>query len=318
MSSEKEKMIIDVHTHLNTKEWLPDKFLLGIGKLMSMGMKKQGLKISPEQARDEILSQGYDPDGKKLLEEMNEAGIDKSVVLALDLGIGLGEPEKDVEEINKSFSEIAQRNNGRFIAFAGIDPRRENAAVLFERAIAEWGMKGLKIHPTAGFYPNSKECYALFEIAEHYNIPVLTHSGTMFPPLKGKYAHPIYLDDVTVDFPNLNIIAAHLGGPWKDELLSLMKTRDNLFADISSYQFGYHQSPTTFRKTLRDAIDIGGDEKILFASDFPSCRSAMSNSEWVEIFKKLPEESGDGIKFSSEEVDNILGKNAERILNLNE
>ncbi len=311
-------MIIDVHTHLNTKEWLPDRFLLGVGNLMSMAMKKQGMEITPEMARDEVLSQGYDPEGLQLLEEMDDAGIDKSVILVLDLGVGLGEPEKPIEEINKSFADIAKNNKGRLIAFAGIDPRRENSPELFEKMINEWGMKGLKIHPTAGFYPDSDECYALFEVAQQYNVPVLTHSGTMFPPLKGKYARPLHLDDVTVDFPRLNIIAAHLGGPWRDELLSLMRTRDNLFTDISSYQFGYHQSPEKFRAMLREAINLGGDDKILFATDFPSARSAMSNGEWVEIIKNLPEGNGKGVDFSREEVEKILGKNAETIIKVHE
>lgn len=310
-------MIIDFHTHLNTREWLPERFLLGIGNLMSMGMRKQGMVISPEEARDKILSEGYDPEGLKLLEEMDDAGIDKSVVLTLDLGVGLGEPEKPIEEINKAFADIAGEHSERFIAFAGIDPRRKNAPQLFEKAIKEWGMKGLKIHPTAGFYPNSDECYALFEVVQHYKVPALTHSGTIFPPLKGKYARPLYLEDVTVDFPDLDIVAAHLGGPWRDELLALMRTRDNLFTDISSYQFGYHQAPETFRKILRESIDLGGDEKILFASDFPSARSAMSNAEWVEIIAKLPENNNeDGIKFTSDESEKILGKNAERILKI--
>ncbi|MCK5186296.1 MAG: amidohydrolase, partial [Deltaproteobacteria bacterium] len=98
-----------------------------------------------------------DPEAEGLLAEMDEAGIDKSVIFPVDFGVALGDPEVPIEEVNKKYSELARKHPDRLVAFAGVDPRRKDAPDLFKRCINEWGMQGCKLHPCAGFYPNQKE-----------------------------------------------------------------------------------------------------------------------------------------------------------------
>jgi hypothetical protein len=46
-------------------------------------------------------------------------------------------------------------------------------------------------------------------------------------------------------------------------------------------------------------------------------RSIMANSDWVELLKKLPGNAPSaGVTFAVEEVNAIMGGNAQRILNL--
>ena len=52
----------------------------------------------------------------------------------------------------------------RLIAFYGIDPQREGSAEKFEAAVKGGGVSGIKLHPTTGYYPNDRSCYALYEI----------------------------------------------------------------------------------------------------------------------------------------------------------
>jgi hypothetical protein len=42
----------------------------------------------------------------------------------------------------------------------------------------------------------------------------------------------------------------------------------------------------------------------------------MSNVDWVNLIRDLPQKSSDGIRFTDREIALILGGNAQRLLNL--
>jgi predicted TIM-barrel fold metal-dependent hydrolase len=100
----------------------------------------------------------------------------------------------------------------------------------------------IKIHPPHQLlYPNDylngvRELEMLYRAAEREGIPVMIHTGTsIFPGARNKYADPIHLDDVALDFPKLKIIMAHGGRPlWMDTAFFLIRRHRNLYLDISS------------------------------------------------------------------------------------
>ena len=47
-----------------------------------------------------------------------------------------------------------------------------------------------------------------------------------------------------------------------------------------------------------------------------SFRSIMSNADWVQLIKDLPQKSPNGIKFTEHEIALIMGGNAQRLLGL--
>ena len=103
------------------------------------------------------------------------------------------------------------------------------------------GIRMLKIHPPHQFfYANAyrdgfKELEVIYRLAEANGIPVMVHTGTsVFPGARNKYADPIYLDDVSVDFPRLKIILAHGGRPiWMETAFFLLRLHRNMYFDIS-------------------------------------------------------------------------------------
>jgi len=310
-------MIIDIHTHLFVEGWLPNKFYHGAARFITHENAKQGIHQSNEEVGDYLLQAGSDPDADMLLSEMAEAGIEKSVVFPLDLGLALGEPKVPIDEVNRLFADLGKTHPGKLIPFASVDPRRESAADLFEKGVGEWDMKGLKLHPCSGFYPNQKEVYPLLEIAEQKKLPVIIHSGQIMVPLRGKYAQTIYLDDLAVDFPDLPIIAAHAGGRFGyKQMLSLMGIKLNIMVDISSWQIYAQQDYSGFCRALREFIDFTELDRIFFGSDSPSFRSFISNADWVQLFRDLPRNAPEGIKFTDKEIEQILGNNALRLLGL--
>jgi predicted TIM-barrel fold metal-dependent hydrolase len=175
----------------------------------------------------------------------------------------------------------------------------------------------LKLHPSAGFYPNQKEVYPLLEIAQHNKLPVIIHSGSMMVPLRSKYSQTIHLDDLGVDFPDLPIIAAHAGGSFGyHQMLSLMSIKLNFMADISAWQIYAQRDYAGFCRALRKFLDFTEPERIFFGSDSPSFRSIMSNVDWVQLIKDLPQKSPNGITFTEDEIGLIMGGNAQRLLGL--
>jgi len=140
-----------------------------------------------------------------------------------------------IEEQNKYVSDVVKKHPGRLLWFCGVDPRRKGATELFEKCVTEWGAKGLKLYPTTGFLPADREVYPLYELATALKIPVLFHMGPENPPYKNEgNAHAAMLLRVLVDFPDLTVIAAHLGFEYWRDLIALGKVCKNVMCDFSA------------------------------------------------------------------------------------
>jgi microsomal dipeptidase-like Zn-dependent dipeptidase len=65
---------------------------------------------------------------------------------------------------------------------------------------------------------------------------------------------------------------------------------------------------------MRDRIGI---DRMLFGSDRTGTTLRVPQTEWVEMFRRLPETGARyGYPFSREDVDTLLGGNAQRIFAL--
>ena len=193
-------------------------------------------------------------------------------------------------------------------------------------------MKGLKLLPPTGFYPNDKEVYPLYAKAEELGVPVLVHTGPETIPLYSKYSQPIYLDEVCNYFPDLKIIAAHAGYCWMEELIVLASNKTNLYIDLAAWQTKIRRQKkeetpeeierrqrqnTEFYKTLRHILNTIGARRVLFGSDWPPMRLYMSQKVWVNVFREVPDYVREaGIEFREGEMDLILGGSAAKVLGL--
>lgn len=310
-------MVIDFHAHLFNRDWLPEKFWSDMVTRAAAVRKLNGQEADPQEIAASMFDVFGDPQGDVLVDEMTEAGIDYTLIMTLDLGLKLGECPVSIEEKNRLISQVVKRHEGKIGAFFGVDPRREGGVALFEKAVREWGMRGLKLDPAAGFYPDDRIVYPYYEKAVELGVPVLCHTGAAIPPFRNKYCDPIYLDDVTLDFPELTVIAAHVGFGWWQQLSFLISKKTNLVTDISGWQVLANRDYALFCRYLREMLTIGGAHNFLFATDGPAFRLyGLHNKNYVELFKGLPEKAPAGIEFSEEEVEAILYRNAQRILGL--
>ncbi len=209
---------------------------------------------------------------------------------------------------NEEIAELAHKNSDVAIPFASIDPHRGAEGVrLAKKLINEYGVKGFKFHPSVQeFFPNDRMAYPLYETIAEAKLPALFHTGQTGVGagtragggVRLKYSHPMLLDDVAVDFPDMPIILAHPSFPWQEEALSVATHKPQVYIDLSGW------SPKYFPPILVQYANSLLKDKILFGSDYP----VMTPERWMADFEKL--------NIKPEVRPLILKMNAARLLGL--
>jgi predicted TIM-barrel fold metal-dependent hydrolase len=187
---------------------------------------------------------------------------------------------------NDAVLELAARHPDVVIPFASLDPHRGAEAVSAARRLISAGARGLKLHPPAQqFFPNERLAYPLYEVFAEARLPVLFHTGHsgMGTGMRGgggirlKYGHPMPIDDVAVDFPDMPIIMAHPSFPWQDEAISVCLHKPQVYIDLSGW------SPKYFSATLVQYANSLLKHKILFGSDYPW----LTPDRWMADFAAI-------------------------------
>jgi len=135
-------------------------------------------------------------------------------------------------------------------------------------------IKGLKFYPGyEPFYPNESRLKVWFEMAMEYDVPVMFHSGDTYAPRgKVKYSHPLHIDDLAVDYPDLKIVICHVGNPWIKDCMEMVYKNENVYADISGLVLGdFSEKFERYIKTdIEEMITYAGDPSyLLYGTDWP-------------------------------------------------
>lgn len=296
-------MIIDIHTHIAYNKIFPSKFTSEVSESIKVQKESERLVIN------HIMNAGLmDSTAEVFLKKMDEAKIDKSVLLIADFGIALGEAELSIEQMFDLHRNIMNVNPDRFIVFGGIDPRRGVKGVeLFEKSIKEYKFKGLKLYPPCGFELDDPGLYPLYEICNEYELPVLTHTGPSLKILGQEKKYPASILKVADEFKNIKFILAHAGARDCETTLEITKKRENVFFDISTFQrFLTTKEEMNFQ--FRQFCDHCPD-RIIFGTDYPMFLLSASQKQLVSLVENLE-------SVSAAEKDNILYKNACHVLNI--
>ena len=144
----------------------------------------------------------------------------------------------------------------------------------------------------------------------------MCHTGAIVGPLYSKYCDPLWLDDLCVDFPHLTFIAAHMGHGFRHGLFHLGACKHNLWTDISDNQRRARHEFGLFAEALRGALDNFGVDRVLFGTDGPYLRPVLSDKDYVQLIRDLPRNSPEGVSFTDDEVQAVLGGNAARMFGL--
>lgn len=205
---------------------------------------------------------------ERLLGDMKTAGVDRAFILTSYLA-NVQRPRVD------KVLELAQPHPELYVveglSLAGGAP--------FDLAATEERLRtgqtiGLKLYPGyEHYYPTDRLCEPIYDLAARYRVPVMFHSGDTYTKMgKLKYSHPMHLDDVAVDHPDMRIVICHLGNPWFRDTAELVYKNDNVRADISGLILGDFEA--RFERWLadqvRDVILYAGDpEDLMYGTDWP-------------------------------------------------
>lgn len=209
---------------------------------------------------------------------------------------------------NEEIAEAAANNSDMMMAFASIDPHKgKMGAREARRLITEYGVRGFKFHPTVqAYHPYDRMAWPIYEVIAEYHMPAIFHTGhsgigsgmRCGGGLRMEYSNPMHLDDVAIDFPDMQIVMAHPSFPWQDEALSVATHKPNVWIDLSGW------SPKYFPKQLVQYSNTLLKDRVLFGSDYP----LITPERWMADFA----EAG----FKESVMPGILKDNAIRLLGM--
>ena len=92
------------------------------------------------------------------------------------------------------------------------------------------------------FGPEDPKYLPYYKIAAKYHLPVIFHTGDNWSTTaKLKYAHPLRVDEVAVDHPDVRFVLAHFGNPWLFDAAEVIFKNTNVWADLSGLFVGSNQ-----------------------------------------------------------------------------
>jgi predicted TIM-barrel fold metal-dependent hydrolase len=117
---------------------------------------------------------------------------------------------------------------------------------------------------------NDPQLWPFYEKACELDIPLTIHTGMSYVvPQPSKYTLPILLDDILLDFPDLKIIAYHMGWPQTEELIGLAGKHQNLYLSLSGIIGWLARSPYRGYHMIGEALQWVSPDRIVMGLDLP-------------------------------------------------
>ena len=168
---------------------------------------------------------------------------------------------------NDTVASYISQHPGRFIGAAAVDLTAPMSAVReLRRCVTQLGFRALRVVPWLwNLPPDDRRYYPLYAECVELGIPFCTQAGHAGPLAESEPGRPIpYLDRVALDFPELTIVAGHVGYPWTAEVISLATKYPNFYIDTSAYK------ASRYPADLVEYMRGHGRDKVLFGSNHPA------------------------------------------------
>ncbi|HEX9657505.1 MAG TPA: amidohydrolase family protein [Bacteroidota bacterium] len=198
----------------------------------------------------------------------------------------------------------ATRSLKNVFVVAGISMANFTPELLEEirQYINEGVVKGLKLYPGyESFFPYDPKLAPVYQLAEECDVPVMIHSGDTYTPKgKVKFSHPLHIDEVAVDHPNVNFVICHVGNPWIRDCMEVVYKNKNVYTDISGLVLGNFSDrfESYMRKQLQEMLLYGVQpDKVLFGTDWP-ISSMESYLDFMQELK-IPEKDSKKIMYEN-------------------
>ncbi len=151
---------------------------------------------------------------------------------------------------------------------------------------------GIKVYiGYASIYADDPCLLPYYRLAEKYHKPVAFHTGMTAGSMGFlQYAHPLTIDSVAAQFPDVQFVLCHFGNPFLSEAAAVMEKNANVAADLSGMLDGVTDLDRYFEKQkgyiglLRTWISyVDDDSRFMFGTDFP----AVNIPNYIEFIQRL-------------------------------
>ncbi len=234
-----------------------------------------------------------------MVQEMNEAGVDVSVLMGRVTEKNL---DASCDPNGESAALIAQYPN-RFVGFAAVDPLDPQAVDKIRYWTEEKGFKGISMDPgwsTPALYADACEIEPIYDYCEKHGIPVgVTQSGLMGPDMS--FSEPVRIQRIATRHPELNLVIPHACWPHFHNAIFLAMACSNVYLIPDAY---FYTKGMPMVQDFVIATNYHIKHNVLFATSYPLCGFTPCLEAWRN--------SG----LNEEAVQLTLGENAVRILRL--
>lgn len=253
--------VVDMHTHIF---WYPDHLS---DALVDDSLASKRVKAERSGGRAFLVRE--DRHANDALPDIHYEATktaDKVIVFGIQApAVGFNVP-------NEIVATYVKRDPERLEGWASIDPNNPSALDELDHCVNDLGLKGLKVAPVYQHWnPQDKSNWALFRQCSKLSLPVLIHQGATYPSTaKLEWGKPLQLERLAMELPELRMIIAHLGHPWEEDVVALIRKSPNLYSDVSALHF----RPWRLWQAMATAYEYGVTHKLLFGSDFPNASTA--------------------------------------------
>ena len=233
---------------------------------------------------------------KCTLDELKQQFKQNNIVLSIGMGV---DKSGDYPNTNP---QIIYHGEDRFPPFMmqclGVDAlvitKGNIADVLdsFETKMNEDTTAGIKIYTGyQPFYATDDIYKPFYKLAQKYDVPVVFHMGDTANSMgRLKYSHPLVVDDVAVDFPNVRFVIAHCGTPWVADAVEVAAKNKNVYIDLSGLMEGKFEAKTQIEQ-FKPYLDVfrtwfnylGNYKKLMYGSDWP----LVDFASYIEVIKSI-------------------------------
>jgi len=170
-------------------------------------------------------------------------------------------------------------------------------------------IKGIKLYcGYEHYYPSDERYQVVYDMCIEFGCPIMIHTGDVFSQrAKVKYSHPLNIDDIAVDNPELKIVMCHIGNPWITDCQEILYKNKNVYADISGLIVGDFtlSGRTHYANKIKEILNYVDDpHRLLYGSDWP-----ISNMKsYIDFVQKL--------EFDEKSFDLLMFKNAKSLFKI--
>ncbi|TAN34647.1 amidohydrolase [bacterium] len=235
-----------------------------------------------------------------LKEDMSNAGVSHAIVHAEH------EMGDAADALTEAVAQLVASDPDRFSGFGSISLEhfQIKRAVRQVQRIHDLGLIGVCFQPSfAGMAIDDRRLYPVYLRAMELELPVAVHTGINYStshPIVND--HPLMVDQVACDFPDLTVIACHAGWPWVPEMVAVACKHPKVLMEFGGLAPKYVGETGTGWEVMHRFMNSVLQKQVLFGTDWPVFPMGRAVSEWRAMDLK------------PQVLTALLGGNAEELL----